>query len=233
MVALRVSLYEDADGLNVAMVNPTAVNQFAEIKDKTFSAKALYKTVDALQSHVRGEKVFENVGPVWKDGETTGIGGGELADHVREIFTAKRKSDTLFRVLSSDVEAAIRDNRKDWKLVYKINMADTGMVLFGITKNRVEKKAFAITGADRISGDNICPGIDHSLAFPIEVVVNRFGDRMQVETIDEGFRMKLYFGDTSEWAFLKHFYMPPQNEKEIASVAYPCYPSFSTACSRF
>jgi hypothetical protein len=72
-----------------------------------------------------------------------------------------------------------------------------------------------------VTAKNSCPGIDHALAFPFEVVIDSTGKDIVEETLRVMFKMKTYFGDTGEMAFLKHYFMPGNIEDEIVYVIYP------------
>ena len=54
-----------------------------------------------------------------------------------------------------------------------------------------------------------------SSAFPIEVVVYAQDDKAMVKSLDEMYRMKLYFEDAGKWAFMKNMSMPGDIQDEI------------------
>ncbi|MBI4690683.1 MAG: hypothetical protein HY754_10540 [Nitrospirae bacterium] len=58
-----------------------------------------------------------------------------------------------------------------------------------------------------------------AFAFPIEVIVYREDGMVKVATLDEMYRMKVYFEDAGKWAFMKNMGMPGAIEKEITEMA--------------
>ncbi len=233
VIPLRASIYEDEKGINIAVLNPITLNRIGFEGFDAYSEKVLDTIADSISKHIKGKKVMKDVGPLWATSKTRGIGGGYLKDNIVEVYKARYKSDTLFKTLAKDVKRAILYNRRGWNLTYTLDLSDKGFVIYGITKPQVEERAFDITGKRRVANKNICPGIDHASAFPVEVVVNSKGEDMRVEILKEMYRMKLYFADAGEWAFVRHFLMPGQIEDEIVSASYPCYPTESTPCADY
>ena len=95
-----------------------------------------------------------------------------------------------------------------WKAISKINSPDNKAVLIGLTRPRTEGVSFHIAGSSREDDNNKCPGIDHTAAYPIEVLVLEEDGKVNVYTQREMFRMDMYFWDAGMSAFMNHMSMP-------------------------
>lgn len=110
------------------------------------------------------------------------------------------KKDSDYRWTSSP------DNLK-WKLISEVYSPDSTAVLLGITRPRTEAISFKIVGKDESEG-NMCPGINHIPAYPIEVLLLMNGNKITVQTPREMFRMDMFFWDAGMGAFMNHMSMP-------------------------
>lgn len=232
-IPLRAALYENEKGKSISIVNPVTLNRFvaADTDMEAFSRQTLNDFAHVVQSSVKGKKVLIEHGPMWETDQTFGIGGGRVSDNVVNIYSARHKSDKLYANMIEGVRDVLKKSEKGWKIIYTLDMRDKGLYVLGITKPEIEAMSTEITGRSRVTAANSCPGIDHALAFPIEVVANAVDkNRMTVQTLRVLFRMKLYFADTGELAFLTHLNKPGRIEDEIVFSAYPCYPP---VCSDF
>jgi uncharacterized protein (DUF302 family) len=230
-IPLRAALYENEKGRNISIVNPVTLNRFvapdADMED--FSGQILKDFAGVVQNSVKGKKVWTEHGPTWETDQTFGIGGGRVNDNVVNIYTARHKSDKLYANMIEGVREVLKKSERGWKIIYTLDMRDKGFYIFGITKPEIEAMATEISGKKRQTAANTCPGIDHSLAFPIEIVANATDkNRMAVQTLRVLFRMKLYFADAGEMAFLTHLNKPGQIEDDIVFSSYPCYPPVCT-----
>ena len=95
-----------------------------------------------------------------------------------------------------------------WKVISKINSPDGNAVLLGITRPRTEGVSFNIAGMSREDDANMCPGIDHTAAYPVEVLFVAEDGKVNVYTAREMFRMDMYFWDAGMSAFMDHMSMP-------------------------
>ena len=84
------------------------------------------------------------------------------------------------------------------------------VVVLGVTGEPMESKSFDIVGAGADDGRKglACPGIDHAAAYPLELVLVQEGQTVHVRTVDEMFRMKMYFEDAGMMAFARNMGMP-------------------------
>lgn len=112
--------------------------------------------------------------------------------------------------------------RGSWQLhgVYRLNLVDQGLVIFGVSGGAMEAKAFQIVGA---GGDDAratfkCPGLAYAPAFPVEVVIVREGGHLKVEMIDAMFRMKMYFEDAGRMKFARNMRMPGSIADELKEI---------------
>lgn len=95
-----------------------------------------------------------------------------------------------------------------WESIAEIYSPDSLSLVIGLTRPRTEGLSFNIAGASREEDDNLCPGIDHVTAYPIEVMIMQHEDEIIVHTAREMFRMDMYFWDAGMAAFMDHMSMP-------------------------
>jgi hypothetical protein len=144
-------------------------------------------------------------------GEITGMGGGAFPD---KIVTGATSSKPLAEMAAA-IEKGVAD-KSGWHVVYAYKPSDAVMVV-GVTNAKTEGRAFGIAGEKRASGKNQFPGVDHAAAFPIEVVLYKKGASNSAMLLKEMWRMKLYFQDAGNWAFMKNMGMPGEIQDEIES----------------
>jgi uncharacterized protein (DUF302 family) len=213
---LRAGIYEDDKGINIAVVNPSSINRtiIDETEMDSFSLNTANAIVETIAGSVKGNVVNKQAGQMRKRGRIGGMGGGDFLNKIDNIGS----SDASLMEVSDKVKAAILNNDKDWKLIYSYDLSGMGAVINGVTKTVTEGKAFSIAGEKRVSDSNICPGIDHGAAFPIEVITYKDEGQVRVVLMDGMYRMKMYFEDAGMWAFMKNMKMPGRIEKEIVDV---------------
>jgi len=95
-----------------------------------------------------------------------------------------------------------------WRIVGGVHSPDSKAVLLGLTRPRTEGLSFDIAGSSRENDKNLCPGIDHAAAYPVEVLVIQGKDGISVYTPREMLRMDMYFWDAGMGAFMNHMSMP-------------------------
>lgn len=106
-------------------------------------------------------------------------------------------------------------NDLQWKVVSEIISPNNKAILLGLTRPRTEAVSFNIAGSSREEEGNMCPGIDHVGAYPIEVLLIQEGDKINVYTQREMHRMDMYFWDAGMSAFMNHMSMPGVLDESI------------------
>lgn len=217
---LRAGIYEDESGINVAVLNPASINRtmIHETRLDDLSLSTINSIVDAISKEVPGTVVKKQIGELRNKGRVGGMGGGDFLDKVEEVYAAQDDSDAAFRKVSESVRRGILENKKNWKLLYTLDLSAHGALIFGVTEAKMEGRAFRIAGEKRSSDTYRFPGIDHNSAFPIEVIVYKDGGKVRVVLLDEMYRMKVYFEDAGKWAFMKNMRMPGQIQDEIVEM---------------
>ena len=95
-----------------------------------------------------------------------------------------------------------------WHLVYKIEKPSIGFIEIGVTRNSTERHSIEIDSGARATSSYKFPGIDHSPAYPVEILIYRSGNYTDVSILGEMWRMKYYFADAGMLAFMTHMGMP-------------------------
>ncbi|MBI9071737.1 MAG: hypothetical protein JEY94_09070 [Melioribacteraceae bacterium] len=110
--------------------------------------------------------------------------------------------------------AESKDDLK-WEAISEEISPDSTAVLLGLTRPRTEAVSFNIAGASREDETNLCPGLDHLCAYPIEVLIIEDEDVIKVYSPREMFRMDMYFWDAGMNAFMNHMSMPAILDESI------------------
>ncbi|MEJ2183539.1 MAG: DUF302 domain-containing protein [Nitrospirota bacterium] len=210
---LRVSVYEDETGINVAFLNPASLNRtvLGDGVESGLSRSVMEELATALAA-LEGHESSVQIGQLRTEGHVGGMGGGDFADKVQTIYEGGALEDAL-----RGVNESIEKNTLGWKKVYEVDAGEVAIV--GIAKSATEAKAFGIAGEKRRNDTFRCPGLDHAAAFPIEVVLYTHEGTARVEILDEMYRMKVYFEDAGRWAFMKNMTMPGHIEDEVVEVS--------------
>lgn len=218
-IPLRVGIYSDEKGINISFLNPASLNRtvLGDTVEKDLSAAKMKELSALLAPAGKGTIVNQQIGEIRSKGYVGGMGGGAFSDKIEVIY---KKDDTgsNFSEIAAKVKEGILSNKKGWRLVYSLE-PNSNTVVYGINKENTESRAFKIAGEKRESKNNPCPGIDHTSAFPVEVVVLKEKGMVKVVTLDEMYRMKVYFEDAGKWAFMKNMGMPGTIEKEIIEIS--------------
>ncbi len=212
---LRVGVYEDREGVSVAFVNPASINRtvLGDGVAEELSVQTMNALSGAVASGVRGEVVNSQIGKIRAKGRVGGMGGGKFKNKIKVIH---RGGD--FEAVVEGVRNSIESDDQGWRLVYSLRTPGDEAVIFGLTRPQTEAKAFDIAGQKREKKSKkqwVCPGIDHAAAFPVEVVVYKKDGGVRVVTLKEMYRMKLYFEDAGNLAFMKNMAMPGRIEKQV------------------
>jgi len=216
-IPLRIGVYEDETGINIAVVNPASINRtiIHETKIESLSLATLNQIEDIIVKGVQGNIVKKQIGEIRSKGRVGGMGGGDFPDKIVVAYETQDTKEPTFKKIADNVKKGIISNKKGYNLVYTLDLSDQGVVIYGVTRPTLESRAFKIAGEKRSSDSYRFPGIDHAAAFPIEVIVYKDEGKVKVVTLDEMYRMKLYFEDAGKWAFMKNMRMPGEIEDEI------------------
>jgi len=129
-------------------------------------------------------------------------------NEVKGLFEANLKT---FKPVEDDVDYRWTPNSKEdlqWRIISEIATPDGKGMLLGFTRPRTEGVSFNIAGMSREDDTNMCPGIDHAAAYPIEVLLLEEDGKINVYTQREMFRMDMYYWDAGMAAFMDHMSMP-------------------------
>ena len=205
---LRLSVYEDESGTNIDMVNPVSVNRTI-FRGNTMDEPA-QKIVDEVAAALKtvGPVSIKQIGQLRDSGEITGMGGGLFSEKIVTAATSAKPAHEVAEMIKKGVA-----DKAGWHTVYTYTINDVSIA--GLTNKKTEARAYGIAGEKRASYANPCPGIDHAASFPIEAVIYKKGNSTSVNILTEMWRMKLYFQDAGNWAFMKNMAMPGDIQKEI------------------
>jgi uncharacterized protein (DUF302 family) len=206
---LRLSIYEDDKGLNVAMMNPVSVDRTIFQNDSEDAAAQ--KIVDEVAAALKAVGPVHQIqaGELRESGAITGMGGGAFPDKILPAAASYKSPSEIADELGKGL-----DPSSGWHVVY-VYKPSAAVAVVGVTKLKTEGRAFGIAGEKRASDSNPCPGIDHAPAFPVELVIYKNGAYNSVNLLKEMWRMKLYFQDAGNWAFMKNMAMPGDIQSEI------------------
>jgi len=207
---LRLALYEDEKGLNLAMVNPASMNRSFFLNNSMDAAASA--VVDEVASALKdmGPVKKEQIGQMRSEGEIRGIGGGKFPGKMVDVAASPLSVDDAADALARGIA-----DKSGYYTVYIYKPAK-GVAVVGVTNTAsMEGRAFYIAGEKRSDDDYKFPGMDHAAAFPIEVVLYSKNGKTTAVIVDEMWRMKLYFEDAGMWAFMKNMGMPGDIQKAI------------------
>ena len=212
----RINLFEDEEGQHISVVNPHSINRTVLMDDekyKKMSAEHLQSLREMIISTAQGTPSYKGYGEK-RDrgliGKTMGVmAGGRFDEKIDDLETAK---DLPWNTVAERIESGLNKKGPKWgmHLVYRIEFPDFETVVFGTTGSPMDHESFSIVGAgsDESRSDLRCPGLAHAAAYPIEIVVANDPAGVKVRLVDPMFRMKMYFEDAGNWAFMKHMGMP-------------------------
>ena len=143
--------------------------------------------------------------------------GAEPAAQIRALADRVEASVAAFTADSKDIEyrwSADPAGNTRWSLVARME-APGEAILLGLTRPRTEALAAQIVGLGRDSKEDRSPGLDHLCAFPVEVLICVNGDRVELRTAREMYRMDLFFWDAGKAAFMKYAQMPAMLDKSL------------------
>lgn len=219
----RINLFEDEEGLHVAVVNPLSITRTVLMDDAAYAqlaANHLESLRSLIGGTIEGDPSFEAYGQGRKRGyigKTMGVmAGGKFVDKIQNKLVLPAGD---FNVVAQKVKEGLSEPGDKWglKLAYELRLADDNIVIFGSTGPAMESKSFSIVkaGSNKERKQLECPGLAHAGAYPIEVVVRSDGENVEVQFIDAMYRMKMYFEDAGKMAFMKNMGMPGSLADEL------------------
>ena len=228
----------DPETTNRIVFNDLYENNKRDVYSQVISKTKIYKKnlINLLHSVVSGEKVekamepireaedlaesskdmFMMVGPltlfndqdqfpkIYSMENTNGFEG------IRELKDEIVKNLETFQPTTEDKNYRNYQKADDlkWKIISEIESPKKDAVLLGITRPQTESVSFNISGSAREKKGDMCPGIDHLTAYPIEILLIQEGNSISVYTQKEMHRMDMYFWDAGMPAFMNHMSMP-------------------------
>ena len=221
----RINVFEDENGVHVALLNPESMNRTILMDDRAYAELSRTHTEAlraAIATAVPGTAVHREYGEKRTRGhigKTMGVmAGGPFDEKVKDEFVV-RSAD--WKAVAAKVRTGLERKGAVWGLhrVYELELPEQETVIFGSTGTPLDTKSFSIVGAgaDQARDSFKCPGLAHAAAYPIEVVVARDGETVRVRLVDTMYRMKMYFEDAGKWAFMKNMSMPGSIHDELAA----------------
>jgi uncharacterized protein (DUF302 family) len=228
-VPVRLGVYEDERGVHVALVNPLSVDRtmVAETGVEANGRSLIEEMSSVVAGATRGRRVNRQFGQSRARGligKTMGVmAGGAFTKQVETLATSSGGAQADVRRAADDIWRRLQQPAAGkWQLrgVYRLDLADQGMVVLGVSGAAMEAKAFGIVGAggDDSRSNFSCPGVAYAAAFPLEVVIRGDGGLVRVEAINAMFRMKMYFEDAGQMKFARNMMMPGSIADELKAV---------------
>ncbi|MCI0443748.1 hypothetical protein L0152_11100 [bacterium] len=219
----RINLFQDENGIHVAVVNPHSIDRTILMDDQKYEKiaethlQSLRQVITGAVQGTTGNKDYGQIREEGYIGKTMGVmAGGKFEDKIVDLFEVDGGN-------LPEVVAKVRDglSKRGGKwgmhLVYEVELPEFQTVVFGSTGTPMDSRSFSIVkaGTDESRDDFKCPGLAHAAAYPIEVVVAKEGEVVKVRVVDSMFRMKMYFEDAGNWAFMTNMSMPGSIQDEL------------------
>jgi len=228
-VPMRLAVFEDERGVHVTMVNPLSIERTIvaesglEARGRALVEEISAVVADATHGH-RVNRPFGQSRTHGLIGKTMGVmAGGAFTKQVETIATVTGGTAADIRRAADAIWLRLQQApHGKWQLrgIYRLDLAEQGFVILGVSGAPMETKAFAIVGAgnDDSRSDFKCPGLAYAAAFPLELVVRRDGAQHRIEAINSMFRMKMYFEDAGQMKFARNMLMPGSISDELKEV---------------
>jgi hypothetical protein len=230
-VPLRLSVYEDDLGVHLASVNPQSIAR--TVVDESFIAPSteVVNQLRTMAAGLPGRVVMAPYGQPRDKGlidKTMGVvAGGPFPGKIDQVRKSKVVPGMTVQVVADNIAAAGAKPTRRWGLrnVYRLDLPDQDAVLLGFTGGPMESRSYQIVGpgTDDSRSRFACPGLDHTPAYPLEVLVVREGDQVKVLLVDVMFRMKMYFEDAGKMKFAANMAMPGSIEDELRDLVEEAY----------
>jgi uncharacterized protein (DUF302 family) len=207
---LRVAVYTTPNqGVVVSMVNlPALARTFSGNSYVGYAAEVGNYLKGAIRDAVGGTPADSQYGPMRSGRFPGGIGGGSFPGSVAQIANYSGSADSNLVGVADLILKGVEHNNGGWHLVYKIEKPSIGFIEIGVTRNSTERHSIEIDSGSRATSADKFPGIDHSPAYPVEILIYRDGNYTDVSILGEMWRMKYYFADAGMMAFMSHMGMP-------------------------
>ena len=231
-VPLRLAVYEDDLGVHLAAVNPQSIAR--TVVDESFEAPST-----ALVGQLRtmtatgfpGTPVLVPYGQPRDQGlieKTMGVvAGGPFPGKIDQVRKSRAVPGMTVQVVADNIAAAGARPQGRWALrtAYRLDLPNQNAVLLGFTGGPMESRSFQIVGAglDQSRSRFACPGLDHTPAYPLELLVVQEAGEIKVLLIDVMFRMKMYFEDAGKVKFAANMSMPGSIENELRDLVEEAY----------
>ena len=228
---LRIGVYEFGEGkkVHINMGNPSAHAMVFYAGSKNYAnlltaAKAAAQEIKDVAAKVPGNQVSVQLEPIRSEKTLNKFNGDGPAKMMAKFRNWKESQNEVFKdkaekfdAVVARVESSLRasqdkgaDDSSGWRLISKIPVGSNA-VYFGITNDYTENKCVRINSDFRSDGkakDAPYPGVDHTPAMPMEVLVINDGKEVKVVQYGEMWRMQLYFWDSGYMAFAKNTLIP-------------------------
>jgi uncharacterized protein (DUF302 family) len=226
---LRISVFEDELGVHVAAINPqnlnrTIVSEEGMEDEWARLSQEFRQTLASAMGETLVEGEFGQKRGKGRIGRTMGImAGGPFREKLKEVSTVPAGEGGVMEVAQGLYDTLQgMEFGKDWGIhpIYLMPVSET-IVVMGFTGERMEAKSFSIVGrgGDKSRSDFACPGLDHSAAYPVAVLLEQVngptGDQVEITLVDEMYRMKMFFEDAGKMKFARNMGMPGSIEDEI------------------
>ena len=228
----------DPETINRIVFNDMYENDQEDLYKEVITKTIDYKKqlVDMLHNAVEGEKIELSMPPI-RDDEDLAESSRDMFMMVGPLtlFTDEDQFPMIYRVTNPNGLNGLKELKNkfisnlkshspteddkeyrwypepedlQWKVISEIISSNDDAILLGLTRPRTEAVSFNIAGSSREEEGNMCPGIDHVSAYPIEVLLIQEGPNINVYTQKEMHRMDMYFWDAGMSAFMDHMSMP-------------------------
>ena len=228
----------DLETINRIIFNDLYENDKEDIYSQVIEKTKTYKKeiISILHNSIGNEKVEQPMPPI-RDDEDLAESSRDMfmmvgpltlfndEDQFPIIYSVENKNGFIglqnlkdefiknlktFEPTEDDIEYRWFQNKSDlkWSVISEINSKENNVILLGLTRPRTEAVSFNIAGSSREEDNNMCPGIDHVGAYPIEVLIIQEDENINVYTQNEMHRMDMYFWDAGMSAFMDHMSMP-------------------------
>lgn len=228
---LRIGVYQYGEGkkTQVNMANPIAhamvfyagTEQYPQM---IAAAKAAAQEIKDVVAKVPGTQTSVQLEPTRSEKSLNKFNGDGPAKMMAKFRNWSESQNLVFSDKPDNFAATVAkvesllnaskdkgtDDASGWNLISKIPVGSNA-VYFGISNAYTENKAIRINSDFRSDGktkDAPYPGVDHTPALPLEVLVINTGKDVKVVQYGEMWRMQLYFWDSGYLAFTKNTLVP-------------------------